>query len=96
MSERIAFILPGSTENTKKEKYQKIAGYFKKVGIEPIMVDIDWKRKTMTDYVNQFACHGVVLPAGCAAAPTDCFVKGRRAKGLESQDLRFRFILPIL
>ena len=50
---KIAFIVPGFTELTKQEKYRKIAEYFKEAGIEPVMVNIVWKRKIMSDYINE-------------------------------------------
>ena len=52
---KIAFIIPGFGESKKNNPaYMKIAGYFKTKGINPIIVDIDWKYKVMTDYVEQF------------------------------------------
>lgn len=51
---KVAFIVPGYSELTSEEKYQKIAGYFKEANMTPVMVDIDWKRKIMSDYVQEF------------------------------------------
>ncbi len=54
MKNKIAFIIPGFTEDSKEKKYQDIARMFQKRGIKPIIVGIDWKRKVMSDYVAQF------------------------------------------
>lgn len=51
---KVVFIVPGFGELTSEEKYQKIAGYFKKTDITPIMVDINWKRKVISDYAQEF------------------------------------------
>lgn len=52
---KIAFIIPGYSESKKNNPaYYKIAGYFKQKNIKPIIVDIDWKYKTMSDYIKQF------------------------------------------
>lgn len=53
--DKIVFIIPGYSESKKNNPaYTKIAGYFKTKGIFPVIVDIDWKHKTMSDYVKQF------------------------------------------
>lgn len=52
---KVVFIIPGCSESKKNNPaYSKIASYFRKKKIEPIIVDINWKRKTMSDYVEQF------------------------------------------
>jgi len=51
---KVVFIVPGFSELTSEEKYQKIARYFKKTNITPIIVDINWKRKVMSEYVQEF------------------------------------------
>ena len=51
---KVVFIVPGFGELTSEEKYQKIARYFKKTNITPIMVGINWKRKVISDYVQEF------------------------------------------
>lgn len=52
---KIAFIIPGYSESKKNNPaYNKIAGYFKAKGIQSVIVDMDWKYKTMSDYVEQF------------------------------------------
>ncbi len=52
---KIAFIIPGWSESKKNNfAYNKIAGCFKTKGITPIIVDIEWKNKTMSEYVRQF------------------------------------------
>lgn len=51
----IAFIIPGYAESKKNNPaYSKIAGYFKHNGIRPVIVEIDWKYKSMSEYVEQF------------------------------------------
>ena len=51
---KIAYIIPGFRESNKQAPYKKIAGYFNSVGIEPIPIDISWKYKTLSDYIEQF------------------------------------------
>ncbi len=52
---KTAFIIPGFSESEKNNPaYRKIAGFFKKKDIRPVIVDIEWKRKTMSEYVRQF------------------------------------------
>src|SRR6266567_2790679 len=50
---RIAFIIPGFGFSGKEKEYQKIAGFFQKRNIEPVIIHIDWKRKTLLDYIKQ-------------------------------------------
>lgn len=53
--QKIAFIIPGYSESKKNNPaYAKIGGYFKRQDIRSIIVDIDWKYRTMSDYVAQF------------------------------------------
>ena len=52
--ERAVYIIPGLGESTKKSVYRKISGLFRDKDIEPIPVDISWKYRTMSDYVEQF------------------------------------------
>lgn len=49
-----AFIIPGFREHARSAGYEEIAAMFRKKGCDPVIVRIDWNRKTMTDYVAQF------------------------------------------
>ena len=51
---KIAFIIPGYGCPTKNKEYQEIVGYFKLKKIKPILIEIDWKRNTHLEYVEQF------------------------------------------
>jgi esterase/lipase len=52
---KIAFIIPGYSESKKNNPaYVKIASYFKNKGIQSVIVDVNWKYKTISDYVEQF------------------------------------------
>lgn len=51
---KIAFIIPGLSCPTENKEYQEIALYFKQKRIKPIFVEIDWKRNTHAQYVEQF------------------------------------------
>ena len=51
---KVAYIIPGFTEYINEKKYIKIAGFFKSRGIKPILTQITWKYKTMSDYVDEF------------------------------------------
>lgn len=48
-----AFIIPGFRETSGNAGYKEIAAMFRKKGCDPVIVDIDWKNKTMHDYVDQ-------------------------------------------
>lgn len=50
----VAFIIPGFYHSPNETKYQMIAQYFQEKNIKTVVVDIPWKRKVMTDYVNYF------------------------------------------
>ena len=50
---KIAFIVPGFGFSGKEKEYQKIAGFFKSKNIEPIVVRINWKRRTFFQYVEE-------------------------------------------
>ncbi|UCG95454.1 MAG: hypothetical protein JSV92_00155 [archaeon] len=51
---KVAFIIPGWGDSLKQKEYRQIAEFFKSKKIKPVLIEIDWKYKTMTDYVNQF------------------------------------------
>ncbi len=51
---KIAFIIPGHGCPTKNKEYQEIARYFNQKKIKPIFVEIDWKRNTHIEYIEQF------------------------------------------
>lgn len=51
---KIAFIIPGYGFSGKEREYQKIAEFFRQHKIKPVIVEIDWKRRTMSQYVRQF------------------------------------------
>lgn len=51
---KVAFIIPGLFQTTKTKGYKQISSFFKSKNIKPILVDIDWKYKTLTDYIYQF------------------------------------------
>jgi len=54
----IAYIIPGYCEShTRQRGYNKIAKFFEAQGIEPIHVEIAWKRKSperFSDYAEEF------------------------------------------
>lgn len=51
---KVAFIIPGWGDSVKWDRYKKIVPLLVSKKIRPVLVDIDWNHKTMTDYVNQF------------------------------------------
>lgn len=51
---KTVYVIPGSTESTKKKRYKKALDLFRKKGFRIIEVRIIWKNKTMTDCMNQF------------------------------------------
>ncbi len=51
---KVAYIIPGFTESNKQIAYKQIASYFKSKGIKPIPVNVSWKYKTLSDYIEQF------------------------------------------
>ncbi len=48
------FIIPGYTENVDMPSYQRVMEMFRARGSESIGIRIDWKYRTMSDYVAQF------------------------------------------
>lgn len=51
---KTAFIIPGLGESAENPAYPEITNYFRKKGIRPLIVPIQWKYRTMSDYVAQF------------------------------------------
>lgn len=55
---KIAYIIPGYCESHLRQRaYNKVAKFFKEHGIQPIHVDIEWKKNTperFSDYTKQF------------------------------------------
>jgi len=51
---KIVFIIPGASESCRQKPYKQIADFFRNKGIKPIPVNISWKYKTISDYVDQF------------------------------------------
>jgi|SRR3989338_1054890 len=52
--EKIVYIIPGYGETPSMAAYKKISGFFRRKKIEPISVEILWKNRVMTNYVEQF------------------------------------------
>ncbi|MBI2411425.1 MAG: hypothetical protein HYV32_06050 [Candidatus Kerfeldbacteria bacterium] len=48
------YIIPGFTHTAKHAGYSSIQRYCRKRGVDAQVVHIDWKNKTMSDYVEQF------------------------------------------
>lgn len=51
---KIVYIIPGLGENTKQQEYKKIINYFQKKHFRVIPIKINWKRRVMSDYVQDF------------------------------------------
>lgn len=51
---KIAYIIPGSGESPDEKAYRQISNFFRKKGIKPIPIKINWKYKLMPDYIEQF------------------------------------------
>ena len=55
---KVAYIIPGYCESYLKQRgYNKIAKFFEEQGIEPIHIEIDWKKSNperFSDYTKQF------------------------------------------
>lgn len=50
---RVAYIIPGHNESAANNPaYHKIASFFRKRGVEPIIIDVPWRNKTMSQYVD--------------------------------------------
>lgn len=53
---KIVYIIPGYSESKDNNPaYKKIGKYFKSRNTKTIIVDIDWKNKTMAEYVSEFS-----------------------------------------
>lgn len=50
---KIAFIIPGFGFSGKEKEYQEIAEFFKEKNIEASIVEIEWKRRVHSQYVEQ-------------------------------------------
>ena len=50
---KIAFIVPGFGNSGKEKEYQKIAGFFEKRNIKPVIARISWKRHTLLQNAQQ-------------------------------------------
>lgn len=51
---KVAYIIPGALESTRKKPYKEIAVFFESKGIKPIPVNIRWKHTTLSDNLAQF------------------------------------------
>lgn len=51
---KIAFIIPGYGHSSKTRGYSEIAKIFKQDGIKPVIINIKWSRRTLTDHIKQF------------------------------------------
>ncbi len=49
----MAYIISGYGSSTSKELYQNIGEAYKRQGIEPVYVEIDWNSNDIHDYLNQ-------------------------------------------
>lgn len=48
-----AYLVPGSGEDLKSRDYRAVLNLYKELGYEPEFVSIDWKYKTIDDWVEQ-------------------------------------------
>lgn len=48
-----AYLIPGSGEDLKSRDYRAVLNVYKEFGYEPHFVSIDWKYKTIDDWVEQ-------------------------------------------
>ncbi len=53
MSKRI-FIIPGFTHKPSDLAYRRLASFLRSKGFQVVIAEIDWKRRVMSDYVEQF------------------------------------------
>jgi esterase/lipase len=51
---KIVYIIPEHKGSPNDTAYLKVATMFRKVGIKPIGVHIKWKRRTITQYLDEF------------------------------------------
>ena len=50
----ILYLIPGWNEQTSQKEYQKIKSHFENNGFEIIEISITWKRRVMSQYVDEF------------------------------------------
>ncbi|MCH8519304.1 MAG: alpha/beta hydrolase [Nanoarchaeota archaeon] len=50
----ILYIIPGWTESTSQREYQELKKYFSSKGFKVIEISITWKRRVMSQYVEEF------------------------------------------
>ena len=48
-----AYLIPGNKEDLKSRNYQAVLNMYKELGYEPKFVPIDWKYKTIDDWIKQ-------------------------------------------
>ncbi len=51
---KIIYIIPGFKQSPKSKGFKELSNMFTQRGINPVIVKIDWKRKVMSDYVEEF------------------------------------------
>lgn len=49
----IAYLIPGAFEDIKDRNYQAVLDVYKAAGYRPVFVEIDWKYKTIDDWLEQ-------------------------------------------
>jgi alpha-beta hydrolase superfamily lysophospholipase len=52
--QKIVYIIPGFLESLKDKRYERLVKVFKQKEFKVIPVHIDWKYRTMSDYLKQF------------------------------------------
>lgn len=50
----ILYLIPGWSEHTSQREYQKIKFHFESNGFEVVEISITWKRRVMSQYVDEF------------------------------------------
>ena len=48
-----AYLIPGAFEDIKSRNYQAVLDVYKNLGYQPKFIKIDWKYKTIDDWVQQ-------------------------------------------
>jgi alpha/beta superfamily hydrolase len=48
-----AYLVPGAFEDLKSRNYQAIMDIYKQLGYQPLFIEVDWKYKTINDWVEQ-------------------------------------------
>jgi hypothetical protein len=54
MQKPVVYIIPGFKHSPQRKEYQTIAEFFKAKNFDVVLVKIDWKYKTVSDWVEQF------------------------------------------